>query len=101
MLQRLARVRRRVADRRDAPRQERTAERLAVARTEMRVNLDQARDYGLCRRVDHVAVVVLMRTDRHDPVPVDRDVDVLLDTVAAPIPKAAGVDGPFFLRVRL
>src|SRR5205807_594112 len=87
----LERIRRRIADRGDAPRQERAAERLAEVLTEMRVNLDEARYHGLVRRVDHRAAARgSMHLHAGDAIAFDEDVDVAPQRLAAAVPEAAG-----------
>ena len=95
VLHRLERVRRGIADRRDAPGQKRAAERLAVVLAQMRVDFDQAGNHRLVRRVDDRAGVQRgpMRLDALDAIAVDDDVDVVLEGIGAAVPETAGVNG--------
>src|SRR5207245_7205845 len=91
---RLERVRRRIADGGDAPRQKRAAKGFAEVLAQMRVNLDEARNHGLVRRVDHGAGARgPMRLDALDAVAVDDDVDVAIERVVASVTEAAALAG--------
>ena len=91
----LERVRRRVANRRDAKRQPDAPEHLAVALREMGVALDEAGQHGLARRVhDGAAVqVVAVRLDLPDAIALDHDIDRLAGAGVTTVEETSGVDG--------
>ncbi len=83
-----------IADRRNAPGQEDSAERLAVALAQVGVDFDQAGNDRSRRRVDNAPGVQLgaMLADALDAISLDDDVDVGLRRPAFAVPQTARMD---------